>query len=124
MKSAYLLWHQFYQTIPKVHRYSLAIRVDNLFVEGIEAVSTAVFLPKESKLPYIQLAIRKMDTLKVLLMILWEAGSLEDKKYVALSLPIDEVGKMLGGWFGQLAKSDFAKATPDKQNSPAKAGEK
>ena len=48
-------------------------------------------------------------------MILWETKSLDNKKYIALSLKIEEIGKMLGGWSGQLAK----------QNSPSnKVGEK
>jgi len=55
-----------------------------------------------------------MDALKVFLLILWEAKSFDDKKYIALSLKLDEAGKMLGGWNGQLTK----------QNSLAKAGEK
>jgi hypothetical protein len=37
----------------------------------------------------VRLAIRKLDTLKVLLMLLWETKSLRDKKYIALSLPLD-----------------------------------
>jgi len=48
-------------------------------------------------------------------MILWEAKSLDNKKYIALSMKIEEIGKMLGGWNGQLLK----------QNSPnKKLGEK
>jgi hypothetical protein len=62
----------------------------------------------------VRLAIRKIDTLKIFLMIIWETKSLDDKKYIALSAPIDEIGKMLGGWSGQLTK----------QNSPVKTGEK
>ena len=46
-------------------------------------------------------------------MVLWETKSLDDKKYIALSVKLDEIGKMLGGWSGQLQK----------QNSPTK-GEK
>ena len=49
-----------------------------------------------------------MDTLKILLMVLWETKSLDNKKYIALSNKIEETGKMLGGWRGQL----------EKQNSP------
>ena len=60
-----------------------------------------------------RIAIRKTDTLKILLMVLWETKSLDDKKYIALSVKIDEIGRMLGGWSGQLTK----------QNSPVK-GEK
>jgi hypothetical protein len=112
-KTAYLFWYNYYQIIPKNHRYSLGKRVDSLFVETIEALATASFLTKEEKLPYIRFAIRKIDTLKIFLMILWETKSLNDKKYIALSIKIDEIGRMTGGWHGQLSK----------QNSP-KAGEK
>ena len=76
----------------------------------MEAVSLAGFLARDEKQPYVRLAIRKMDTLKILLMVLWETKSVDDKKYIALSLQIDEIGRMLGGWNGQLTK----------QNSPSK----
>ena len=60
-------------------------------------------------------ALRKADTTKVLLEVLWETKSLDDKKYIVLSEPLEEIGKMLGGWSVQLMK----------QNSPAtNAGEK
>ena len=81
----------------------------------MEAVASASFLLKEEKLPWVRLATRKTDTLKILLMVLWETKSLQNKKYIALSLQLDEIGKMLGGWNGQIVK----------QNSPTtKAGEK
>jgi len=67
-------------------------------------------LSREEKHPYVRLAIRKSDALKILLMVLWETKSLDDKKYIALSVKLDEVGRNLGGWSGQLMK----------QNSPNK----
>ncbi len=85
-------------------------KIDRLFVESIEAIASAGFLSREEKQPYVRLGIRKLDTLKILLMVLWESKSLDNKKYIALSLKLDEVGKMLGGWNGQLTK----------QNSPKK----
>jgi len=110
VKAAYLLWYGYYQTINKNHRYTLGQRVDTLFVETIEALAIASYLSKKDKLPYVKLAIRKIDTLKIFLMILWETKSLDQKKYIALSIKIDEIGRMLGGWNGQLLK----------QNSPLK----
>jgi len=77
----------------------------------MEAVSAASFLPKGEKSSYLQLAMRKLDTVKLLLLVLWESRSLDNKRYAAISAPIDEVGKMLGGWNGQLQK----------QNSPESA---
>lgn len=104
IKTAYLLWYGYYQILPKTHRHSLGQRIDDLFVETIEAVSIAAFLAREEKQPYVRIAIRKIDTLKILLMILWETKSLDNKKYLALSIKIDEIGKMAGGWNGQLQK--------------------
>ncbi len=96
--------------MPKTHRHSLGQRIDTLFVEIIEALAIASFLVREEKLPYVRLSIRKVDTLKIFLMMLWETKSIDNKKYIILSEKIDEIGRMLGGWNGQLQK----------QNSPNK----
>ena len=106
VKEAYLLWYTFYQDLPKSHRHSLGQRIDTLFVEVIEAISAASFLSPQEKHPYVRLAIKKSDTLRVLLMILWETKSISDKKYITLSVKIEDAGKMLGGWNGQLTKQN------------------
>ena len=105
-KNAYLIWFAYYQIIPKTHKYSLGQRIDTLFVEIIEALATASFLPRSEKIPYVRLSIRKVDTFKILIMILWETKSLDNKKYITLSAKIDELGRMLGGWYGQLQKQN------------------
>src|SRR5579872_3612490 len=111
IKDAYILWHRYYQELAKVHRYSFGVRIDSLFVEIIEAIAAASFLSPQEKHPYVRLAIKKLDAMKILLMILWETKSLDDKKYIALSVKLDEIGRNLGGWSGQLLK----------QNSPGSA---
>ncbi len=77
-------------------------------------VASASFVKKIDKIIYLRTAIRKLDTLKILLNILWETRSIDNQKYELLSLPLDEIGRMLGGWLGQV----------EKQNSPTNAGEK
>jgi hypothetical protein len=114
LKAAYVQWYGYYQTIPKAHRHTLGGKIDALFVEALEAIAAASFLSMAEKQPWVRLAIRKLDTLKALLLVLWETRSLDTKKSAALSAPLDEVGRMLGGWSGQLAK----------QNSSARAEEK
>lgn len=111
LKTAYKLWHIYHETLPKTQRYSLGARIDTLFAEAMESVAIAAFLSREEKTPYVRLAIRKIDTLKIFLMILWETKSLDDKKYIALSEHLNEIGKMLGGWFGQLAKQNSPSVT-------------
>lgn len=102
IKSVYVFWYSIYHKVPKTHRYTLALKIDNLFIEIIEMTSSASFVKKEEKTPYLRTAIRKLDTLKILLLTLWETGSIETKKYELLSTPIDEIGRMLGGWLGQV----------------------
>jgi hypothetical protein len=72
----------------------------------MEAIAVASFLSRTEKQPYVRLAIRKVDTLKVLLMVLWETKSIDNKKYIAVLVSLEEIGKMLGGWNGQLTKQN------------------
>ena len=109
IKSVYIVWHRYHNTLPKTQRYSLGNRIDKLFIELIEAVAGAVFLKREEKPPYIGLSIRKLDTIKFLLQILWETKSLSDKKYIAISTHISDIGKMLGGWNTNLIKENSPK---------------
>src|SRR3989338_4425893 len=109
VKSTYLLWYGYYQLLPKIKRYSLGQKIDNLCVEIIKAIATASFLARQEKLPYVRRAIQKLDALKILLMVLWETKTLDNKKYAALSAPLEEIGKMLGGWNGQLTKQNSPK---------------
>lgn len=114
LKDAYKLWFSFIPSIPKAHRYTLTERIDDLLVETVEYTVTAGFLSPQEKLPYLRIAIRKFDTAKILLMILRETGSLQDKQYLSLSLKLDEIGSDLGGWHGKMVK----------ENSSARAKEK
>lgn len=104
--------------MPKTQRYSLGNRIDKIFIEIIEMIAGASFLPRTEKLPFLKVAIRKLDTLRILLMIVWETASIEDKQYITLSVQIDDVGKMLGGWHGQLVKQN----SPEPSNG--RTGEK
>ena len=103
-KETYKLWHDYHVLLPKIHRYSLGAKIDTLFIDLIESLAVATFLSKEEKLPFVRIGIRKLDTLNVLMLILFETKSLDAKKYISLSEKTNEIGKMLGGWYGQLTK--------------------
>lgn len=113
LKAGYILWSDYYKIFEKTRRYTLGSKIDGLFIDLIEAMAAGSFLPKGDKEPYLRTAVRKLDTIKILLLIAWETNALDTKKYAALSALLDDTGKQLGGWYGQL-----------KRNSPARAGEK
>ncbi|MCX6713047.1 MAG: four helix bundle protein [Candidatus Vogelbacteria bacterium] len=100
--------------LTKQTKYSLGLKIDSILIEVIEGAITACYVDKTQKLPFITRTIIKLDTLKFFLKIAWETKALDNKKYIALSEPLDEIGRMLGGWRNQNLK----------QNSPTKAGEK
>ncbi len=102
-KETYLIWFNYYTELPKPHRYTLGLRLDNLFVETIENIAIAKFTPTTAKLPFIITAISKLDLVNLLLTILWETKSLEPQHYLELAKKLDDIGKMLTSWKNSLA---------------------
>jgi len=76
-------------------------KIDDLFIETTELMFLASHLSKEQKLPYLQKAAAKLDLLKLFLQISWEIKAIDNRKYIMLAEPLEEVGKMLGGWVRQ-----------------------
>lgn len=108
-RSTYLLWLEYCRNIPKQHKFSLGEKIDKFFVDIIDAIVTANFLTQKEKIPFVRFAIRRLDVLKVFLTMLWETKSLDNKKYIALSARLDEIGRNLGGWYGKLLKENSLK---------------
>ena len=96
--AVYKLWQGYRNDFPKASRYTLADRIDVIFIQILELLFVASYQNKTDKLPTISGAVRKTDILKFLLRIAWEVRALDDKKYTALSEKSDELGRMIGGW--------------------------
>lgn len=105
---AYKLWQEYTKYFPKISRYSLGGKADSLFIEMLELVFTAGYLPRTEKLPFIQKAINKSDLLKFFLQISWEVKALDNKKFTTISESINEIGRMLGGWHNKIKKETSA----------------
>jgi hypothetical protein len=99
------LWHGYIIHFPKIHRYSLGIKIDSLLVEIIADIAYASFTSPAQKLPFIQRSIRNTDTVKILLTVANKVEALDDKKYFAITEPLIEIGRILGGWSGQIIKN-------------------
>lgn len=95
---AYKLWLSFNQHINKNLRFSLASKIDDIFLDIIELISQASIIEKIKKLPYIQKSLSELDSLRLFLRIFWEIKAIDNKKYITISISLDEIGKMLGGW--------------------------
>jgi len=100
----YKIWHEYLPNFPKKSKYTLGNKIDSLFLDILELIFIAIYLPREQKLPYIKKSVGKLDLIKFFLKICWEIGAIENKHYLILSSPLDEIGRMLGGWHRQLDK--------------------
>lgn len=98
------MWHEFIQHFPQKSRYTLGAKIDSLFLEILELAFTASYLNKQEKLPFIRKTAAKLDVLKFFLQLAWEIKVLDNKKYIALSEQLNEIGRMTGGWIRQVEK--------------------
>ena len=102
--SAYKAWHEFLPHVPKDSRYTLGIKIDRVLIQTVELLFLASYAKKEQKLPYLEKAATQFDLAKFYLQILWEIKAIDNKRYIALSEKLTEIGNMLGGWNRQVAK--------------------
>jgi len=107
-KSTYTYWFTLVEKIPKIHRYSLGGKVEGYFLELLECIFTALYLPITHKSKRIETAISKLDGVKFFAQICWENKCIANAHYAELSAKLDELGKILGGW-----KKGLEKKTPE-----------
>jgi hypothetical protein len=97
-KKAYASWLTIAGNIPKAQRYSLGGKIDDQFLELLEEIFTALYLPIEKKVGRIDTAIVKLDGVKFFTQLCWENKYIPHRQYGELSLELSELGKILGGW--------------------------
>lgn len=91
-------WNNITKTLIKDHRYSLGIKISNLFTDVIEQISLAQFSSDQYRRIYIEHAIAKNDTLKFMIYTLYELRGIDEQKMLRLSIDTEEIGKILYGW--------------------------
>ena len=103
------MWHSYAKDFPKTSRYSLGGKIDNLFADLIESAYTAGYLPKTEKLPFISQSINKLNLLNFFMQIAWELKAINNNKYQNISLSLNEIGRMLGGWRNKIQNETSAR---------------
>ncbi|MFA6227950.1 MAG: four helix bundle protein [Patescibacteria group bacterium] len=96
--AAYKLWHDWLKNFPKTSRFTLGIRLDQIFLELLEILATAQYLPKDKKLKPAIKSIKKIDLLKFYLRLCWEMKLFNDNKFRDLALKIEEIGRLAYAW--------------------------
>lgn len=105
------MWHGYQNDFPKSLRYTLGEKIDSTFIKILEYLFIASYQSKDAKLSTLRLIVRKNDVLKFFLHVSWELHALDNKKYLAISEKLSDLGKMLGGW-----KKGLESKTPSPKN--------
>lgn len=104
LSTSYKLWHGFLIKLPRLTRYTLGVKVDNLFSDCLELSLIAGYTSRTEKYAAIQKLSIRLDLLKFFLKVLWELKGLDNQKYTTISVQLTEIGKMIGGWLISLKK--------------------
>ena len=98
IKEGYLIWLTILPHISKSSRYTIGTRIENIFLDLLDISYTTYFNQKEEKSNNLSICISKLDVLKYLVSIMWEAKLISHKQYENIAIRLDEIGKMFWGW--------------------------
>lgn len=84
--------------MPRGARFTIGSRIENKFLDLLELTYIAYFTEKEKKSEKLSGCILVLDTLKFLVTVAWEGKLISNKQCEDISLKLEEVGKMFGGW--------------------------
>lgn len=98
-KEAYRHWRAGIANLNRIDRYTLGARIDDVFLSLLEFIYQGCFAhDKFEKLSLVSYATAKNDLLRFFLQIGWEENIIDQPRYAALIILLDDVGRMLGGW--------------------------
>jgi len=94
----YKLFHEYRLLVPKQNRYTLYERCENSILDMLECLLEAGYGKSSSKQDTLASASMKLNLIRFFIRLMKDTKSLDSKKYLALQMHIDEIGRMLGGW--------------------------
>ncbi len=94
----YKLFYSYRNLISKQDRYTIWQRCDGMILDILEGIMAASQMPKATKLSVLEKTSVKLNFLRIFIRLMRETDGIDQKKYLAFQEPIDEVGRMLGGW--------------------------
>lgn len=100
-KKSYELYKEFYilkNSAPKKDRYGIWQKCENCILKILELIISASHKQAREKTPTLESASLNLDVLRILIRLMKDIKSIDNKKYIAIEQSIDEIGRMLGGW--------------------------
>ncbi len=90
------------KTIPKFERHTIWERVVTIAILILEQLLNVGSAKNHERPILLERISNKLDLLKLLVRLSFDAKAIGFKKYVEIEKILDEIGKMLGGWIKSL----------------------
>ncbi len=97
-KIAYAYWLKLYRKFPKPERFGIGEKIDKLFLETLELTYKSRYASLLNKIPFLEQAILKIDTVKFFSEIAWENKLIPTAQYSEFLEKLECIGRELGGW--------------------------
>ena len=97
-KEVYSLWLNILRNFPRVERFGIGYRLDQSLLSLLEYTLNSAYLPTVEKIIALRKTISKLDAVKFFVQLAWENKLIPTEKHSELSVKLEEIGRMLGGW--------------------------
>ena len=103
-----------HRNIERTAKFGLGAKIDALLLRLLELLRKANYTPVTEKLPLLQEASDRIDSLRFFLQILWENRSVSTEHYAAVAADLEDIGRNVGGWKKGLIEKTSAPETKPK----------
>lgn len=94
----YKLFHEYGSVVPKRERFTILERSERCILDVLEGILQASGEQKQEKISTLERCSIKLNLLRVFIRLMKDIKAIDVKKYSALEIIVDEIGRMLGGW--------------------------
>ena len=94
----YRALHELERTIPKMERFTVWQRAEVVCLDILQGLLSIGYLAPEHRAEALMGFAPSIDMLRVFLRLAFDVKAINQKKYIAIQEPLDEIGRMLGGW--------------------------
>lgn len=98
----YRLFYEYIDHFPQKSREVVVPRVEQILLELLELTARASHATQQEKIVNLDQASNRLDLLKILVRLMYDLKIIDQKKYINLETPLQEIGRMLGGWIRSL----------------------
>jgi len=88
--------------IPKMDRFGIYLRIENIVIECLELAIAAALTEKDKKDILVEKLKIQIEISKKLIRLMWESKIITDKKYLLFEQKLQQISKMASGWLKYL----------------------